>query len=373
MYANEEIRKTAPQRGAPPGAPACARFFCIALLATLPATVLCEGLTPRSVLCEGLAPRLNYDRSRDGALAESTALRAYAAASNAFAQAATFGPLIESARISWLAPLPKGRGELFRLVLSRTTAPDGRILSLRAYTEPLRANLPAPARGSGSAASPTLVEIPLLHQTTQGTCAPYTVASLLQFYGIPCLPEQLEARAATTEASGTDVQRLLSIVSTDLLPGTGLSLHEHLGFGTDRFLRLLTEYNRQTDRRPNTPRLFWKPPDIHLDRAFSRADPALLHDVANRQPERKLFWKAVRRSIDAGHPLLWGVLLGTVAEPGLPATQSRNGHLRLIVGYRDSPQAILYSDPWGPAHAAKELPLEDAWTETMTLHSFQPK
>lgn len=208
----------------------------------------------------------------------------------------------------------------------------------------------------------------MLPQST-GTCATATAASLLRYYGIPCLPEQLEPLAHTTPESGTDVQKLLVRINADILPGTGLSLREHFGFGTARFVRFLREYNLRAGQRPGTRRLYWMPPDIHLERAFSRADPALLREVAQTQPGKDCFWNAVTGSIDKGDPLLWGVILGAAPEPGLSG-RPRGGHLRLIVGYRESPRAILFSDPWGPEHAAKELPLDDAWTETMTLHSF---
>ena len=209
----------------------------------------------------------------------------------------------------------------------------------------------------------------MLLQTT-GTCATATTASLLRYYGIPCLPEQLEPLAQTTRESGTDVQKLLDRLGADVLPRTELVIREYFGFGTGRFIRLLGEYNRRVPGRPGARRLFWKQPDIRLDRVFARADPDLLHEVAQEQPGKEDFWNAVTRSIDRGDPLLWGVVLGAANEPGFPGGRPRGGHLRLIVGYRASPRAVLFSDPWGPDHTGKEMPLADAWTETMTLHSF---
>ena len=326
---------------------------------------------PSAVPAEEL-PSVNYDRGRDGTMMESLAMRDFVAASNAYAKAASYGPVgaqgegngVTTWRLEWAAPPA-------RLVLERTEASDGRPMALRAFSEPLRAVSPCgPEHPEPGVA---VLRVPMFRQETRDACAPATMASLLVHCGIPCLPSQLEEDAAAEAEGGTDLQGLVVRVRDGILPGTGLVLREHLGFGTDRFLRILRTYNRRAEEMPDVKRLYWKPPDIHLDRAFSRADPALLRDVANRQPERRRFWRAVRRSVDAGRPLLWGVVLGVVGEPGLPASQPRAGHLRLIVGYREEPRAILFSDPWGPAHAAKELPLEDAWTETMTLHTLEPR
>lgn len=332
------------------------------------------GFSALLALCSCAAPshsadsrsyRVHYSRDRDGLLAESSALRAYAAASNEFARTAAFGPVAESPspdtrRLSWAAP-PS------RFVLERTDGPDGHPLLLAAFAEPLRAVLPSPPPQIPDGIH--RLDVPMFLQST-GTCATATATSLLRYYGIPCLPAQLDALAHTTPEAGTDVQKLLLRIDTDILPGTGLALREHFGFSTARFVRLLREYNRLAEKRPGTRRLYWMQPDIRLERAFSHADPALLHEVAQTQPGKDRFWNAVTHAIDRGDPLLWGVILGAAPEPGL-AGRPRGGHLRLVVGYRESPRAILFSDPWGPEHTAKELPLDDAWTETMTLHALE--
>lgn len=329
-----------------------------AALGFMAALPLVAAPAPESVL-------FSYDRARDGAMNEAAALRAYATASNVFEQASEYPVDVSAApqRLAWAAPPSL-------LVLERTLGPNGRILALRAFTEPLRAVPPSPPAVQDRSA-PVVLDVLLLRQTTQGTCAPITVASLLLFYGLPFPPNVLIDSMKVTAEKGANVQELLAFVQTSFLNGTGLSIREHFGFDTDRFLQLLTTYNREAKKRTGTPPLFWKPPDIQLDRAFSRAQPALLKEVANKLPGRDRFWREVKHSIDDGHPLLWGVLLGLMEEPNLATPQPVTGHLRLIVGYRESPRAILFSDPWGPGHSAKELSLEDAWTETLTLHSFR--
>lgn len=234
---------------------------------------------------------------------------------------------------------------------------------------PRRAGRPAPPETLADGARLVHVELPV--QTEPGTCAPVVVSGLLAHYGIGVSPEWLETRAGTTPDGGTSVQRLLDVVRDDVLPGSGAELCEYLGFGTERFKRLFLAYNRLADARSGTSRIHWMPgAEIPVEKKLALADPALLREAANDLPGRRAFWRAIRRSIDGGDPLLWGVVIGILDEPLLPPTQTRGGHLRLIVGYRDHPREVVFADPWGPAHAAKRLPLADAWAETATLHTL---
>ena len=237
---------------------------------------------------------------------------------------------------------------------------------------------PLPRRAKSPALPETLpdgarlLRVALPVQTEPGTCAPVVVSGLLAHYGLDISPEWLEQQAGTTPEGGTNVKRLLDIVRTDALPGSGAELREHLGFGTERFTRLFLAYNRLAETRPGARHIFWMPGSaIRIERALMRADPELLREAANAMPGRSSFWRAIRQSIDHGDPLLWGVVVGILNEPGLPSSQTPGGHLRLIVGYRDNPREVVFADPWGPAHAAKRLPFADAWAETATLHSLR--
>ncbi len=252
---------------------------------------------------------------------------------------------------------------------------DGTVLPREGWAfssapRPRKALRPAPPETLPDGARLVRVTLPL--QTDPGTCAPVVVSGLLAHYGMPISPEWLERHAGTTPDGGTNVQHLLGIVGREVLPGSGAVLHEHLGFGTERFKRLFVAYNRLADARPGTRRIYWMPgaADLRVDRKLALADPALLRKAANSLPGRERFWRIVQDAINGGDPLLWGVVVGIVPEPLLPSTQTRGGHLRLIVGYRERPREVVFADPWGPAHAAKRLPLDDAWTETATLHSL---
>lgn len=213
-----------------------------------------------------------------------------------------------------------------------------------------------------------LLPVPMVDQRQQGLCAPATVERVLRYYGIPLGASALAQLAESTPETGTNVQRMLDELVR--LRGLRCDIHEAFGFDLPRFERLLAAYNRKA-LEGGAPPLSYKPPALDLAQVFSAADSTLLRPIAAAQPGRRTFRREIRRAIDHGHPLLWGVVLGIVPENGL-AVQARGGHLRLIVGYNPSTSEVLFSDSWGAAHVLKRIPEEDAWAMTMTLHVIAP-
>jgi hypothetical protein len=149
----------------------------------------------------------------------------------------------------------------------------------------------------------------------------------------------------------------------------GIEVETLVDFDYARYRRTILAYNRLA-RKAGAKRL-WFTDRGHLDLAktFETADIGLLRRTFGRR-ERAAFRKAVQGGIDAGAPLIWGVVLGIAPEPEL-APYGRGGHLRLIIGYNAATEEILYADPWGPGHALKRMPLADAQAITMSLHRLK--
>lgn len=210
--------------------------------------------------------------------------------------------------------------------------------------------------------------VPMVDQQVQGFCAPATVERLMRHYGIPLDAAALGQLAESSTDAGTNVQRMLGKLAQ--LRELRCEVRELFGFDVKRFDRLIVAYNAMAERQ-GLATLAYTPPVLDLGQVFLAADPATLRAAAAGQGDRKRFWREVRESVDAGHPLMWGVVLGIVPEPGIPP-QTRGGHLRLVVGYNEARQEILYSDSWGRGHECKRLALADAWAMTMTLHALRP-
>ena len=107
--------------------------------------------------------------------------------------------------------------------------------------------------------------------------------------------------------------------------------------------------------------------------ADAAMDPEVLREMKVNGPQKSKFtkfMKDVHDQVNKGIPLIWGVVLGTYPEPEIP--QSNGGHMRLIIGYTDKRNEILYTDSWGAGHELKRMPAEWAWTISRCLMYMKP-
>ena len=93
--------------------------------------------------------------------------------------------------------------------------------------------------------------------------------------------------------------------------------------------------------------------------------------VGKRLDARKIN-KAIRDSIDDGLPLLWSLQLGRYPETPQLNPQSAGGHMRLIIGYNDEEQTIIFSDSWGAGHEFKKMKMSHAYQATSGLFTLKP-
>jgi hypothetical protein len=323
---------------------------------------------------DGVAIRWEWtvqDRARHGEVTKAWALAQLDNATNLVQQWAGAEPMEMAAEVGFRA-LAWGRPPHIVTILWNTasSASDGEAASLlRLVFEPWpprrdwRANVKSADGGDRF-----LDGIPMVDQKVQGHCAPATVERVMRYFGIP-LGASVMARLAESSAdAGTNVERMMAKIEG--FRGMRCDVREVFGFDVDRFDRTIRAYNREAARSHAAP-LRWEPPVLDLARVFSAADAGTLRTAAARQPGKARFSRAVAKTVESGHPLLWGVILGIVAEDGIPAATA-GGHLRLIVGYNAARGEILYSDSWGAGHELKRMPLDDAWSMTISLHVIAP-
>ncbi len=93
--------------------------------------------------------------------------------------------------------------------------------------------------------------------------------------------------------------------------------------------------------------------------------------VGNPVDERK-FLKEVRSYIDSGLPLLWALQLGRYPEKPQLNPQTAGGHMRMIIGYNDTTEEIIFSDSWGAGHEFKRMRMTDAYKASLGLFVLKP-
>ncbi|MBL9129820.1 MAG: C39 family peptidase [Verrucomicrobiaceae bacterium] len=94
-----------------------------------------------------------------------------------------------------------------------------------------------------------------------------------------------------------------------------------------------------------------------------------------RRVSEKSFTSTVKEYVNKGVPLLWALELGRAQEePPLPGSgQTRGGHMRMIIGYNEAKNQILFTDSWGAGHELKRMALLDAYDVTIGLYSMAPR
>lgn len=241
---------------------------------------------------------------------------------------------------------------------------------------PLPALLPVLlAAGCASAPPPPpnalIGGVPAIVQKAPAYCAPATLARAMAFAGSPVPQGTLALYGGCTRGGGADIDAFYRALGP-MLRGKGLRLRPVVSVDPVRAFSLAREYNRLARARGVFPLAVpddLVPATVDLGRLFGRADPALLREAA--APRLPAFRANVRREVAAWRPLLWGVVLGIVPEPNVEGG-SRAGHLRLIVGYEDGGDTVLYSDPWAPDCPVKRMPAADACAITQSLHVLEP-
>ncbi len=224
--------------------------------------------------------------------------------------------------------------------------------------------------------------VPMVDQGRKGYCAAATSERVLRYYGVEIDQNQIAQLAETAAQGGTTLDGMVKAVAKVgrqfQLDKKELVFSESVGrFDQSEHAELLDAYNSAAERMQANP-INWQryTDDNVLDiQAVCRAmDPAVL--LAARCSQRQAMDRFVRnviRYVDQGVPLLWSCMVGYYREEPPLEQQGVSGHIRLIVGYNMKTRELLYSDSWGPLHACKRLPIDQAWAMTKGVILLKPR
>ncbi len=201
--------------------------------------------------------------------------------------------------------------------------------------------------------------IPMVDQGQKGYCVPATVSRVFAYYGMDGVDQH--ALAALCNSSG-DGGTSMSAMETAL---KNISSKFHMRvteLDKGGLMAVMAEYNAMAKKM--------KKPGTSMGLSGPQFDAdVLLAARAGKKAQVRKWMKPIKKSIDIGLPVLWSVQLA-FPEPGLP--QTGGGHMRLIIGYNEENDTIIYSDSWGAAHARKEMPAAQACAMTMYRYVLRP-
>ncbi len=210
--------------------------------------------------------------------------------------------------------------------------------------------------------------IPMVDQGQKGYCVVATAARIFSYYGMDYIDQHELASIADSSADGgTSVAKMVEALKKI---GTRFQIRvrdiDSLLEYKD-YVRFLKEYNRAA-RKLDKPK--FEPEQIPV--FWDRADAEALKQARCSSEQQMERWiKSIKQYIDVGIPVFWSVQLGLVPEP-MRLSQTRGGHMRLIIGYDMEKKTILFSDSWGSEHTCKEMPIDDAAAITICRLAVMP-
>ena len=216
------------------------------------------------------------------------------------------------------------------------------------------------------------VDAPPVVQSSPAYCAPASLSRALALEGVRADQEELARLGGCSPEQGAALDALCDRLSP-WLRARGLRIRALSEMSAEKALDRARSYNllAEDEGFPPLPLpVAGSHGPVELERLFegARLDPMRRLSA----PDLAAFRARVRAVLAGGRPLLWGVVLGIADEPCAPASVSRGGHLRLIVGHDPDDGLVLYSDPWGPDCPVRTMPDADACAITMSLRVLEP-
>lgn len=191
--------------------------------------------------------------------------------------------------------------------------------------------------------------VPMVDQGEKGYCVPAAVARVFAYYGMNGVDQHALAALCKSSGRGTtlpDMEKALVSISAPFH-----MIVTSWEWISPKYLSKI--YSRKSQKmREDSPETLMK---IFED------NPALMQKG----------FASIRKYIDQGIPVIWGVILGIFPEKGIP--QSIGGHMRLIIGYNEKNQTLFYTDSWGVGHELKSMPLTQACPITRFLGVLRPR
>ena len=211
--------------------------------------------------------------------------------------------------------------------------------------------------------------IPMVDQGQKGYCVVAATARLFGYYGLQVDQHEIAQMANASASGGTNTDAMIEALK-GIAGKFKMRIKTHDDMSYQDMCDLSEDYNRVAKRAAAK--------EVPTGRSvnnwynFDFFDPEILKSTRLKSTSGiKKFDAEIKRSIDAGIPLLWTVTVGIYKEP-IRISQSRGGHMRMIIGYNTAKKEVIFSDTWGAGHEKKHWGIEEAYCSTKGIYSIQP-
>ena len=225
------------------------------------------------------------------------------------------------------------------------------------------------------------LEVPIPGQEQGGDDFVAAVATqLLNYYGLKADPKLQEKLSAAPGNNGfADIEKVIrSCAAATGFKYSKLYLNNDMSNmqNFDRMVKLYNTEARKSKVQILSLQKYMKVSEMRtaysLSGIVSAMDPGVYKKIRLKDNINfKKFQKEVIENIDSGIPVIWAAKLGIIKEENIP--QQYAIILRLISGYNEKEDKVVYTDYWDEAHPQKKMSWEDAWAVTFFTGLLTPK
>lgn len=251
------------------------------------------------------------------------------------------------------------RAEFLRIRLASFAAADGKI----AGRSTLKGNVERKDDGDVF-----IKNMPMVDQGQKGYCAVASIARVASYYKLDVDQHEV-AQLANTTRQGTSPEEL-ELAFKSIISKLHIRTTQHYEFTQRQFDADVRAYNQLAKKENKQEFKAQKGYVLIPEAVWMLMEPEIFAKVKGEQSGCKRYMTKIQEYIDQGIPLCWCLRLGMFPEKGIP--QAGGGHMRLIIGYNDKTQEIIYTDSWGKGHEFKKMALAKAYACSISVYTMSP-
>jgi hypothetical protein len=222
--------------------------------------------------------------------------------------------------------------------------------------------------------------IPMVDQGPKGYCAVAATERILRYYGSEVDQHQI-AQVVGTADRGTEAVKMFTMLQK-AGPRLGVKMFPYLeppdlhkSYSNDRrtrdYVKDLEKFNKFLKKKGERE-VPYAYPLCSIMGSKDRLAYLKIYKCEKCKREFSKFKSNIKKNIDQGMPIAWGLIVGIVPEEGREIPQGGGGHMRLIIGYNKDFSKLVFTDTWGAGHEFKTIDTEDAWIVTTFYFVFKP-
>lgn len=210
--------------------------------------------------------------------------------------------------------------------------------------------------------------VPMVNQGQRGYCVPATIERILRYYGIDADMHALALMLDTKVEGGTHINTK-QIEKIAHMAGLHHVEYRDLERYDDEYYARYNMAARDCGGRQLFIEDFTVEETAEDGSTVNMRHYDWMSDAMDKEIKRKSrlydaegfakFKNGIMSCIEKGYPLVWSVdrLFPWDRSDG----SQGDGHTRIIVGYNELHDEVLYSDSWGSGHEFKRTKMKDAW------------